>query len=227
LKVPHGDVSVYRLENAGMAWSGGEALDDPVAGFFAAVAEAVVKTATTALPELDGFGGDAITAPVRRERDFQSGVLFFDGLVGIVESGAGGKNGALGRSPGAELAGDGTAMEIGGGLLAGKAGDGALDNHLAFHRDPRKQERGAGIDGEFAAFAAVVVSIKYEAAPIDALEENDAGGWVAIGRGEGTDHGVGLGDFGGLGLLEPFVKLTERIAGQVLFEEPGERVVFA
>ena len=186
-----------------------------------------MQAAAAPLPKFHGLRGNAVSSPVGRHRHFGAGVFFFQGLHAVFQHGATVDDGTLLRHPCAELVGARPRVEIGFAFLDGKANDRAFDDDLPFKRHPLEQQGNAGVFGKIAALAAVVVGVKNETASVEAFEQNGARRRPALARGGGERHGIGLGDFGGLGFLEPFFELAEWITRQVFFEESSEVVVFA
>jgi hypothetical protein len=86
----------------------------------------------------------------------------------------------------------------------------AHDAHGARHLAPVEHEGAVGVRGELLALAGGVVGVEEEAAGVEGLEEDDAGGGEACGGGGGEGHGLGLGDGVGDGFGEPEVELVER-----------------
>ena len=106
-------------------------------------------------------------------------------------------------------------MKIGGGIFARRFFHGAADPDLPFELHPIKDQRRVWICLELAAFLAVVVRKKSEAAFIEPLEQNDADGRFAVGRGGGQAHRVHVANVRGERGCEPGAELLERIGMKI------------
>jgi len=188
-----------------------------------------VQAAGTALPEFDGEGSDAESAPEVGEGDFAAfGPALEEFGLALGEGLAVGDGGALKfGDPGTDLGAVGAAAEVGFGFLAVGAGDRAADEDLAFEFLPEKDEGGVGIFGEVGGFAGAVVGEEAEAAIIEALEEDGAAGGVALRVGGGEGHGVRFDHAAAEGLVEPEAELPDGVGMDLRFVEAGPGVVLA
>src|SRR5258708_13071881 len=98
-----------------------------------------------------------------------------------------------------------------------------FDPHLALELLPHERERGARIDGELLALLALVVGEEHEAARVGALEEHDAGGWMAARVDRRQRHRRGLGNLRLNRRLHPLLELPQRIPidGRLVERLPG------
>lgn len=186
-----------------------------------------MKTAGAPMPELDFFRGDAVAAPGFGHGDrFAFRVLL--GEVGHVrfQLFAGGGS-ALWGYGGAELAVPGAAGEVVPGLLGVEFFGAAVDDQLAVEGAPEHDEGDVGVGGDVVAFAAVVVGEEDEAAVFDAFEQHHAAGGAAVGGDGGQGHGVGQGQLGVDGVVDPAAGLLDRVRQQVGFGEAGGVVFLA
>src|SRR5690242_11017676 len=124
------------------------------------------------LPELYGVGDDTKAAPVFRARNLL--VLILRAQVGdpLFQLFAPGDHLALARRARAELAADGTAMEVGVGLLRRDRLDPSLDANLALHLWPEEGQRRPGDIRQLVAFAAPIVGVEDEAALVRPFEQH-------------------------------------------------------
>ena len=183
---------------------------EPCAVFFC-ISEAVVESVVTTLPEFDGFRDDAESAPEVWLGDRTLGEALFELFVAGQEVVAGGDFGALVRDPGADAASAGTTVEVGRGFLDGEFFNRANDFDLALEVNPGKEEGGARIGGEVLAFAAGVVGEKYKSAIIQILQQDSPARGLARSIRCGQGHGIGFWDSAFGGLVEPELKLGNRV----------------
>ncbi len=175
---------------------------------------AVVEAGWAVLPEFYGDWVELEALPVGGAGDFAR-FRVGEGLgelldLGFEEFSACERAGLL-ADVGADLAGSGAAVEVGVGRGGGEWGDGAFDADLATEGFPVEAEGGAGVLGEFLAFAALGVGEDAEAVVAYVLDQDhaDAGGCGERGGGEGG--GVGVVGFGFGGLSQPLVEELERV----------------
>ena len=206
--------------------SGSQALPSPVT-FLQDIAEPVMQPTRPPMPELNLFRNDAITTPGLRHGDALT-VRILLGQLGHIRFQllpAGGP--ALMGDGGAELAAPGAAGEVVAGLLGGDFFGAAVDDQLAVEGAPEHDEGDVGVGGDVVAFAAVVVGEEDEAAVFDAFEQHHAAGGAAVGGDGGQGHGVGQGQLGVDGVVDPAAGLFHRVRQQVRFGEAGGVVFLA
>src|SRR5207249_7111131 len=99
--------------------------------------------------------------------------------------------------------------------------------HLTFQFRPIEYERGVWIFGEFPPFAAPVVREEDEATFIQTFQQHNPsrGPSALVRRGQG--HSGWLKQLGVEGLLEPLLKLPNRIRFKLDAPQSGQSVVFA
>lgn len=127
----------------------------------------------------------------------------------------------------AELAAPGAAGEVVAGLLGGDFLGAAVDDQLAVEGAPEHDEGDVRVGGDVVAFAAVVVGEEDEAAVFDAFEQHHAAGGAAVGGDGGQGHGVGQGQLGVDGVVDPAAGLFHRVRQQIGFGEAGGVVFLA
>ena len=179
------------------------------------------------MPELNLLGSDTVAPPGLRHGD----ALTFRILLGQLSHirfqllPAGGPT--LMRDGGAELAATGAGGEVVTGLLGGDLLGAAVDDQLAVEGAPEHDEGDVGVGGDVVAFSAVVVGEEDEAAVFDAFEQHHAVGGAAVGGDGGQGHGVGQGQLGVNGVVDPAAGLFHRVRQQVGFGEAGGLVFLA
>lgn len=179
------------------------------------------------MPELNLLGNDAIPPPSLRHGNGlpfrillgQLGHIHFQLLPACGP--------ALMGDSGAELAGPGAGGEVVAGLLGGDFLGAAADDQLSVEGAPEHDEGDVGVGGDVVAFAAVVVGEEDEAAVFDAFEQHHAAGGAAVGGDGGQGHGVGQGQLGVDGVVDPAAGLFHRVRQQVRFGEAGGVVFLA
>lgn len=134
----------------------------------------------------------------------KAGVLLFQELVRR-------DHGALLGNGRSDAAAGRTGSEIGVGFGGIDLGNAAGDADLAAERGPVEDQGGSRIGGEFAALAAQVVGEEDEAVLVHAFEQDHAGGDLAVRRGGGEGHGVGLREAGANGGAEPLLELADGV----------------
>lgn len=154
-------------------------------------------------------------------------VLGFQLVVGGFQDIAGGDGTTLGGSPSAYPAAHRARVEVGIAFLSGELFNGAFYTYLALQLLPEEEEGDVGVGSYFAALGALIVGEEGEAPIINALKEDNAGMWPAIGAGRGEGHGIDFGDSGGDGLVEPMAEEAHGIGTGSLLIEGGEHVVLA
>ena len=179
------------------------------------------------MPELNLLRNNSVPTPGLRHRDG----LTFRILLGqpghirfqLLPAG----RPALTGDGGAELAAARAAGEVIAGLLGGDFLGAAVDDQLAVEGAPEHDEGDVGVGGDVVAFAAVVVGEEDEAAVFDAFEQHHAAGGAAVGGDGGQGHGVGQGQLGVDGVVDPLAGLFHRVRQQVGFGEAGGVVFLA
>src|SRR6187401_693868 len=161
----------YRPSND--RFSGCEALSSPRAARLFHVAQAIVETTGTSLPELELLGHDAIPAPPRRPRHAVAVLLSrdrearFERLAAVDHL-------ALSRGIDTPAALHWARREVGVGFFRTHLLGAAVDAHLPLERAPVKHQAAASGCGQLLALAAVVVGVEHEAAVVQTLEEDGA-----------------------------------------------------
>src|SRR5689334_2971184 len=135
--------------------SGSEASDGPVAAGAASVEDAVVQSVLTALPEFDGFGDEAVAAPVRRAR-YRAGIFARVSRVAALERRAVRHRLALRRSPCRELAAARARGEILVRFARRHFRNAAVHAHLPLEPAPVEKQARARIASKLASLAAAV-----------------------------------------------------------------------
>ena len=179
------------------------------------------------MPELNLLGNDTVTTPGLRHGDGLTLRILLGELSHIRFQllPAGGP--ALMGDGGAELATPGAGGEVVAGLLGGDFLGAAVDDQLAVEGAPEHDEGDVGVGGDVVAFAAVVVGEEDEAAVLDAFEQDHAAGGAAVGGDGGEGHGVGQGEVGVDGFVDPAAGLLDRVRQQVGVGEAGGVVFLA
>ena len=179
------------------------------------------------MPKLNLLGNDAITTPgLRHGHGLTLRILL--GQLGHIRFQLLPADGpALMRDGGAELAAPGARSEVVAGLLGGDFFGAAVDDQLAVEGAPEHDEGDVGVGGDVVAFAAVVVGEEDETAVFDAFEQHYAAGGAAAGGDGGQGHGVGQGQLGVDGVVDPAAGLLHRVRQQVRFGEAGGVVFLA
>jgi len=123
----------------------------------------------SALPELHGFGNDAEAAPEGRKGDFTVLEFFADFAKFLHEQLARADDRTLLRDPSAELG-----VAWAGGEIAQRLGGRdffrtTLDDDLAFHGDPRKEQADVRVLCDLLGLATFVIGEKDEALVIKIL----------------------------------------------------------
>src|SRR5690348_12277410 len=149
---------------------GRQALDSPlVAG--ATVADPVVQTALTALPEFESLRTDTETSPIGRKRNlFLSIALLQLGNL-LVEQASARNHLALMGDPGAEPAASWAGAEICLRLLPGGLCDGPDDSHLPVQCRPIEYQGCPGVGAELGTLLTSVVREEDEPALVVASEK--------------------------------------------------------
>lgn len=160
---------------------------------------------------------DPPASPELRQRDITIRIVLLDAeaLLDVLDVAMQlvlADDGALPARPGADAAAEGAAAEIGLALLPGELLDVAEDADLFVDLAPVEGEGGARVLCELARLARGVVGVEDEAAVVELLEEDDAGGGDARGGRGGEGHGLGLVDLALHG-REPGAELVERARG--------------
>ena len=108
---------------------------------------------------------------------------------------------ALVRGDGAEAAAARAAGKVGVGLLLRDRANAALDPDLPLELPPVEEKGRAGV--------------KDKAPLVKALQQHDAGGGTAVGRGGGDRHGVRFVEARGQGLIKPPAELLDGVGVDV------------
>ena len=141
----------------------------PACSLVATIANPIVQPRGATLPELDGVGSEAISAPMRRTRHGAAVVAIARlhlGEAGLQRR-APPDGLALRRRPRSELRRARTAREIVGRFGGVERRREALDPHLPLELGPEEEQRRGGICRKLAALAALVVREEHEAAGIE------------------------------------------------------------
>ena len=206
--------------------SGGQPLADPVIAI-PDIAESVMQPTRPSMPKLNLLGNDAVTTPALRHGNGLTFRILLSQLghtrFQLLPAG----RPALRRDGGAELAAPGAAGKVVTGLLGGDFLGAAVDDQLAVEGAPEHDEGDVGVGGDVVAFAAVVVGEEDEAAVFDAFKQHHAAGGAAVGGDGGQGHGVGQGQLGVDGVVDPAAGLFHRVRQQVRFGEAGGVVFLA
>ena len=104
---------------------------------------------------------------------------------------------------------------------------GSTDDDLSLEFPPVDDERSPRIGFQVPGLTGSVVGEKAETTLVKTLEEDDAGGGLAVGVGSGQGHRVGFDDFGVHCLVQPFVKLEEGVEVGILFGQTASGVILA
>lgn len=175
-----------------------------------------MDTAGAALPELDGFGYDAVSAPEGGERDFAVLEFGFYFLEFLEEDFFGGYDFGLVRNPCADLGFAGAGHKVFEGFRGGDFFRNALDDDLAFEGDPWEKQADFGVALDVLGFAGLVVGEKGEAFLIESFEQHSALRGKVIWSEGGERHGVRLRDIEFGSLLEPVLEKLDGIVAHVL-----------
>lgn len=206
--------------------SGGQSLPRPLTAF-PVIPEPVMQPARPPMPELNLLRNDAVAPPgLRHGYGLTFGILLGElGHIRFQLLPAG--RPALMGDGSTELAAPGAAGEVIAGLLGGDFFGAAVDDQLAVEGAPEHDEGDVGVGGDIVAFAAVVVGEEDEAAVLDAFEQHHAAGGAAVGGDGGQGHGIGQGQLGVDGVVDPAAGLFHRVRQQVRFGEAGGVVFLA
>ena len=77
------------------------------------------------------------------------------------------------------------------------------------------------------AFAAGIVGVPNNALRVITLDEHHPCAWPQVTSHGGQRHGIGFGQFGANGLLQPLLKLQERVGLRGVFVEFSTFIAFA
>ena len=182
-----------------------------------------------ALPELEQVRSEPVATPIGRSRHRRAlvGIPCGDLREPFFQDGATVDRRALRRCPCAETRQSRPGRKIGVRFRGAHALGHALDSHLPLELDPEEEQRRPRIARQLAAFAAVVVREKHEAARVRPLQQDDSGcRSVIVGHGR-ERHRVGLGQLRGNRFVEPAGELSKRIAIDVTLVERGALVLRA
>src|SRR5512133_237325 len=156
----------------------------PPPGRFVGVAgreEAVVEPIRATLPELDGGGGQAVSAPVRWPGDRSVRESGRDLLHVLIELVAISQDRALGRCPGSDLRLTRPGREVGVGLGVIHPSNVAGHGHLPVERFPQEHQGRPRVLLELSTLAAAVIRVEDETPLIGLAEEDVTDGWAAVG----------------------------------------------
>src|SRR5256884_9805943 len=201
-----------------------QALDAPAAFCVPRVADPVVEAVVAMYPELDRLRTHPIAAPVRRQGN--RGALVLRGQRGhrILQNAAIWNYAALWRRPGAELAGQGTVVEIDGRLLGRLLDDRAGDANLPPELRPVDDQRRAWVLREVAPFLAVVVGEEAEAALVDASQQDHPRRRLTRARAGREGHRLGENLARRDRVAEPGIELLQRVGVDGVLRELARAV---
>src|SRR5260370_21845918 len=178
------------------------------------VTKPVLKAIGAALPKFHSRGIEAISAPMwwKRDRSFGKTLLHF--FKTCFKNSTRINHCALLRCPCTELRASGPAMKIFLGFLARSFFNLSLDPNLSLHFHPIHHQRSVRIFLELATFGAGVIREENEAALIEILEQDNAGGRFLTCTG-GQRHRVSVVNPSFNRGRKPGVKLFHRIGIEI------------
>src|SRR5271166_3563645 len=147
-------------------------LDEPTS-LAASIPQPVVQPAGSALPELDGRGDDAVSAPVLGAGNLAVGILELEGTNACFQDLAIGNHLALARCPGAQPRAGRAALEVGVGFLDRGPHDRPFDPNLPLQIVPVENQGRVRVGIELAALAALVVREEDEALLVIPAQQYD------------------------------------------------------
>jgi len=224
-KVPPGCAVPWDIPD-NLSVSGSQTLRFPFATTLE-IPKPVMQPTRPPMPELNLLGNDAIPPPGLRHGHRLTFRILLRQRSHVRFQLLPACRPALMGDGGAELAAPGAGGEVVAGLLGEDFLGTAVDDQLAVEGAPEHDEGDVGVGGDVVAFAAVVVGEEDEAALFDAFEQHDAAGGAAVGGDGGQGHGVGQGQLGVDGVVDPAAGLFHRVRQQVRFGEAGGVVFLA
>ncbi len=194
---------------------GGQPFHDPFGAIPQSVTKAIVQAIGSALPKFNRLRQYAVSSPMRRERNRSAlKSLCYCRELGLQRPPVR-DHFALRRSPRAELAADGSRMEVIFRFFPRRFFHPAADPDLALELRPENVQRRARVFFNLLSLVALVIREENEPALADRFQQDDPHEGDSV-RGRGREaHRIHVADVGRRRFVEPFPKLLDRIRVEV------------